>query len=397
MKLKFSTPSTIYFSSAILSILFSVWGVLAQRSPNPDAVYYLQAAEMFVQERWHEALAVYHWPFYSLSIATIMTLTMTSSYVAAQILNAALDGATVAIFLALIQEIARDKADGRVLIWAATIILLHPRLMALRPIIVRDHGHYTFLLLTLYLMVRDHNSPKNLTKFAILPTVLAAALFRFEALILFVLVPAFYLLEYVTTARMKTAIIFGTLATCLLLVPLSVLWTSGTIIPKLLSGGSIGMSDFVDPFNSYRNRALSAAEGIAKLFGSGRNVGGVAFSGAILAISVDIFLRAVTLPIVALAALAFTPRRLLSNYTSNLVMWLVGWQLPILIVFLAISLVLDWRYAMSAALVLTIPAAFTVHEIEKRWRAGEKNYQLFFVAALLALIVPWLLTTAKMH
>lgn len=397
MKLKFTLPSTIYFVSTLLSILFSTWSVLAQRAPNPDAVYYLQAAEMFVQERWHEALAVYRWPFYSLSIATIMTLTMTSSYVAAQILNAALDGATVAIFLTLIHETARDKADGRILIWAAIIILLHPRLMVLRSIIVRDHGYYTFLLLALYLVVRDHHNPRNLTKLAILPTILAAALFRFEALILLVLIPAFYLLEYATTAHTKVVIILGTLATCLLLIPLSVLWTSGTIIPKILSGESIGISDFLDPLNSYRNRALSASEGMTKLFGSGRNIGGIAFSGAILAISVDTLLRAITFPIAALAALAFTPRRLLSNYTSHLVMWLVGWQLPVLIVFLTVSLVLDWRYAMSAALVLTIPATFTVHEIEKRWRAGEKNYQLVFIVALLALIIPWLLTIVKMH
>src|SRR5215211_6213444 len=49
----------------VLSLLLSFWAAWAQFIPNPDAMLYLRAAELFSAGRWHEAVGIFRWPLYS--------------------------------------------------------------------------------------------------------------------------------------------------------------------------------------------------------------------------------------------------------------------------------------------------------------------------------------------
>ncbi|ETR76437.1 hypothetical protein X566_17490 [Afipia sp. P52-10] len=58
-------------------------------------------------------------------------------------------------------------------------------------------------------------------------------------------------------------------------------------------------------------------------------------------------------------------------------------------VFAALSLFIDWRYAMAFAFVMTIPAVFTAYEAGAQWASGTVRGRLLFAATLLTIAVPW--------
>src|SRR5688572_21989803 len=112
------TERSVFGVAIVLSLTMSVWCAYAQQIPNPDALYYLRAAEFFQAGQWAQGFAVYRWPFLSLSIAGAMTLTGATAPVAAQIVNAVLDGATVVIFVALAQRLAAPGTARSIAWWA---------------------------------------------------------------------------------------------------------------------------------------------------------------------------------------------------------------------------------------------------------------------------------------
>lgn len=370
-----------------ISLTLSAWGAFAQFIPNPDAMFYLRAAELFADGRWHEAAEVYRWPFYSLIIGVVVALTGAPALISAQIVNALLDMATALAFVQLVAKLAGD--DRRIAFWAAFFILLHPRLIQLRPVIIRDHGFLTFFVLALYLLVLDLRSPHWLLKLGTALAIVAAGLFRLEAALLLLLVPAFYLFDRFSSAAGKITVVLGVLFISLLLVPGYTLWNfmgsySSTSIAALLDVWSTQIEGL---FRS--TQAL--IDQFQKLLPPGRNVGGLAYMGAVVAITTDIVLRALTVPIAVLAILAFVPHRLLPGFASSFVGWFAWWQLPLLLTFMAFALFLDWRYAMAFALLAGIPAVFTLEKAAGDALAQGKLAKVLFGAAMLAIVIPFVL------
>ena len=370
-----------------LSLVLSAWAAFAQFIPNPDAMLYLRAAELFADGRWHEAAEVYRWPFYSLIIGVVISLTGASALVSAQVVNALLDMAAAVVFVQLVTKLGRG--DRRIAFWAAFLILLHPKLVQLRPVIIRDHGFYTFFLLALYLVVLDLRSPHWLLKLGTALAIIAAGLFRLEAAFLLLLVPSFYLFDRFSSVVGKLAVVLGVLLICLLLVPGYTLWNfmgsySSTSIATLLDVWSTQIDGL---FRS--THAL--IDQFQKLLPPGRNVGGLAYVGAVVAITTDIMLRALTFPIAVLAMLAFVPHRLLPAFASSFIGWFAWWQLPLLLTFMAFALFLDWRYAMAFALLAGIPAVFTLEKAAGDALAQGKLAKVLFGAAILAIVVPFVL------
>lgn len=391
---KYSSFFWILLFSVIASLILSAWSGYAQQIPNPDATYYLRAAELFEAGRWEEALKVYRWPFYSMTIAAAMKLTSASAFVGAQLINAIFDCLIVVIFVGLAKALATEKTAPTIAFWAAVLILLHPRLTVIRPVIIRDHGFHAFSLAALYFVAKDHHHPQVLNKVLSVGCILLAALFRLEALYLLVVVPTFYLFARASSIRTKLLSIGGVLLTCAVLLPAATIWTTGTVVPQALSQ-TLTFSEIAIPLRHLTNTISVMASKFQSILPPSRNAGGLSYIGTVVALTIDSTLRAITIPLAVLALLGFFPRRLTSPFAASLVAWFAWWQIPVLLAFTTINLFLDWRYAVLLAFLLAIPATYTVQKMSEDARCRTASKQFIFFSALLALIVPWLLTLPR--
>jgi hypothetical protein len=387
------TDRSVFGVAIVLSLAMSVWCAYAQQIPNPDALYYLRAAEFFQAGQWAQGFAVYRWPFLSLSIAGAMTLTGATAPVAAQIVNAVLDGATVVIFVALAQRLAVPGSARSIAWWAMAVILLHPKVASIRSGVVRDHGFYTFFLLTIYLVVRDHQEPRSWIKLAILAAILAAALFRLEALLLLVVAPGFYVICNSPTRRRWLLAAPAALVVAAILGVIYAAWTGQVMLP----GGSSGSmeSDLMIRFREIGEAMRTRTTRLAEVLPPTRNAGIIGYIGYSIIALLDAALRATSVPLAILALFAFTPRRLLGDFATRVVLWFAGWQIVVLLGFTVIAYFIDWRFAMAFALIMAIPATFTVAEVTALWRARQPVYRLIFPVVLLALTIPWLLEVPR--
>lgn len=394
-----STERSIYLVAIALSLVLSIWSGYAQPIPNPDALYYLRAAELFQAGQWQPGLALHRWPFLSLSIAGVMALTGATAQVAAHMVNALLDCATVVIFIALVRRLASESlaswTDARSIAgWAAFVIILHPKLATLRSSVVRDHGYYTFFLLTLYLVVRDHQLPRVWLKPAIVCSIALAALFRLEALLLAVVVPAFYIVTDISAGRRRLLAIPAVLLAGLLLTVVYAVWTSVMLVPGTPSRGLEAdiLGRYREIGDAMRTRALRLSEVVPPI----RNAGAIAYVGFSVAALLDALVRALSIPLAILALFAFAPRRLLSGFATRFILWFAGWQVALLLAFVLVSFFIDWRFGMAFALIMTIPATFTVAEVAVLWRARLPSYRVLFPIVLLAVVIPWILEAPQL-
>lgn len=385
------TDSQVYAVLVSASLVLSVWGAYAQFVPNPDAVHYLRAAELFANGQWSEGAEVYRWPFYSASVAFVIALTGASALAAAHTVNALLDAATAVIFVALVGRLAGDSR--RIVLWAALFILMHPKLMQLRPLIIRDHGFFAFFLLALYLLVVDRQSPSIMRKLGIAGAIALATLFRLEGAFLFLIVPAFYFFDRSSSFAAKAAVVAVVLLVCGLFVPGYSLWTgTNAFSTSSVTGVVGGWSGQIE--NLFKHMHVLSGQ-LEKMLPPGRNVGALAYAGIVWAITLDVLLRALTMPIAVLAIFAFLPRRLLPEFATRFVGWFAWWQLPLLLTFMAFALFLDWRYAMAFALVGGIPAVFALEAAAHNASFGGRREKLVLYAAVGAIVIPFMLAVPK--
>lgn len=374
----------IYIYAALISILLSVWAATAHHVINPDAVYYLRAAEFFSDGQWQSGFGIYQWPFYSLVIGSLMKLTGLEALTAAHIVNTTLDAGSIVIFVAVTQQLTSANRK-RALFCAAFLILLHPRILQLRPIIIRDHGFLTFFLLALYLVVIDVGNPRIWRLTSIGCSIVLAALFRLEALFLFLLIPGFYFFLKYPAAQSR--IVAAICVFCLTLIPGYFVWAG-------MGGISMGSpSNFAESVIRQASILLSSmgarADQFRALLPSGRNVGELVYAGGVLAITIDTIMRAWSFPTATLTLFAFTPRKLMPVLGSSFVGWFAGWQIPLLLTFTTFTFFLDWRYAMAFTVVASIPAVFTISFLVEEWTRGLSRARILLPIAILSLLIPF--------
>lgn len=380
--------------SAAASFLLSAWSAYAQYIPNPDAMYYLRAAELFRTGKWEEAIAVYRWPFYSMTIAAAMKTVGVSAFVGAQLINAIFDCFIVIVFIELSKALADKQTARRISLWAAIIILLHPRLTNLRSVVIRDHGFHAFSLAALYFTVKDHKRPHFLYKGSCCASIFLAALFRLEALYLSIVIPTFYLFIRASTIRSALIAVGVILLACMALVPAATIWTSGTVIPSALNL-TLTLSELLSPLKQLASTIAGTASKFQSILPPGRNAGGLSYGSTVAILTIDSCLRATTIPLAILALICFVPRRLTSPFATNFIAWFSAWQIPVLLAFTTSNLFLDWRYAMLLAFLFAIPASFTVCELSKDAKHGTANRRGVFLAAILAILIPWLIALPR--
>lgn len=387
-------PSSIYLASALLSLCISIVWLQLRTATNPDALIYLSAADSFFNGRWVEGYAAFRWPFYSLAIAGVMTLTGGNALAAADLLNAALDCSTTVLFVALVLQLGPRPSSQRIAILSATVILLHPRLSTFRTFVIRDHGFYTFFVLALYLTARQLPMKSLTGGLATVCAVVAAALFRPEALLLLVVVPGYCFFAAAQSSARRLVVVCGLLLCCILLIPSYVLWRDEGLIPKAIHGELVA-SDIFKTFSGLLVQMRITIEGFAALLPPSRNVGILAYAGSAVAILLDATLRAVTVPIAALAAFAFFRREIVPEKARTFVLWFCGWQLLLQFVYVVFTMFLDWRYSMPISLMLAIPLVFLLDWSLGRIGIGRPMATSLFIALLAVLTVVWLVSAPK--
>jgi hypothetical protein len=373
----------IYLWAALSSLVLSAWSAWAQYIPNPDGVLYLRAAELFAHGDWAGAIAVYHWPFYSAVIASVMVLTGLTAFLAAQIASAVFAVITTIAFIGLVNRLA--KGDQLVVVCAAVIILMQPQLAQLRPVVIRDNGYFAFLTVALYFVACDIASPKMSTKFFIAAAVVVAELFRFEGFYLAALAIAYYLTDH---PRKWASLAFITaLSVCFLLIFGALLWDQ---IRGSGFTGRIGFSTFANEWTSFNN-GLAAhlhiiKDDLLRPWGAGNAWG--AYFGMTLGIAVVNIVRAVTIPIAILTVFAFVPKRAMPRSVERFTVWFSFGQLPVLLVFTFVFLLLDKRYAVGFAIVLDICLAFLLSETLRDW-PHKMRARIFLTIAAFVLVGTW--------
>ncbi len=171
----------IYMSAIILSLLLSVLSYILFPNVGNDGVLYLRCAAAYEESGLKAAMALYHWPFYSITIAYIHQMGL--SWVnAGHVLDAFLQAWMVYFFIRLIFHF--EPKSHRVGFWALCCILCYSTFNSDRSLLLRDFGYWAFYLNALWNLLRYLKTEKlhYLSLFGL--CILIAMLFRIEGVII---------------------------------------------------------------------------------------------------------------------------------------------------------------------------------------------------------------------
>ncbi len=184
--MKQSTTIAFYFIVAILSVLLSVQAIVSNPVLSSDSILYLRVAEAFSAEGLSSALDLYSWPFLSVLIAQLHHVTGLSFETSGYALSIFFYAVINCAFISLIKELG---GSARTQLFAAYVILTYPTLNDYRDYIIRDHGYWGLLLMSLIFLLRfqAHSGLRNAIGWML--CCVTAFVFRIEALALLLLVP----------------------------------------------------------------------------------------------------------------------------------------------------------------------------------------------------------------
>jgi len=182
----------IYIWAVLASIVLTLIKLAYNQPFNVDGILYLKSAAAFTDQGLKQAMEIYPWPFYSISIALTAKITYLSYLHSAYLLSAILDTMIVILFIALIKELSGTR---KIQIIGALVILFLPLLNHYRDQVLRGHGYYAFALLSILLLIHYSRSYKwrYATGWAL--AAMVATLFRIEGAILVCFLPLILLFK----------------------------------------------------------------------------------------------------------------------------------------------------------------------------------------------------------
>lgn len=183
------TRDKVFFFTGMMSVVLSIWGAYSETVINPDGICYLLSAQSLDQQSWQQMMHLCpqsSWPFYSMLIHFLASLSHLSYSAAAYVLNSFFSLLSVLAFLLICKEMGATKK----LLWiAALVILLHHDFNSLRQSVIRDHGYWAVYLWSIWLAYRYLQKPTLSTALLWSLSVLIASLFRREGLFFLGAVP----------------------------------------------------------------------------------------------------------------------------------------------------------------------------------------------------------------
>ncbi len=212
----YRTDKWLVWLAVCASLLLSAWANISDDIINNDGIEYLKSAEAILRGDWSAAVATYKWPFYSLCIASVSTLTNLSLTLSAYVVNAIFNTWVVLAFIALVRLLGGDR---NTLWFAALVILAYPTINKYRPYLIRDPAFLALFLSACYaffLYVRDGFRRHNLMAILLFGL---ATFFRLEGLIYLFLTQGYLFGRHLETRRGR---VLGLVVMLLLLLVLVV-------------------------------------------------------------------------------------------------------------------------------------------------------------------------------
>lgn len=176
----------VRFWAVLSSLLLSGVAVMLGQFPNDDGFIYLRTAEIFLDQGIVAAFQHYPWATVSVLIGLLQYLPGVDLFAAAQLLNAFWFALVTAVFISVTGHFDRSP---RVLVLAALTVLAYPHLNEFRFYIIRDIAFLGLSLWAALCFLRFYTSGARSQAAGFCALLVAAALFRAEALLFLVLVP----------------------------------------------------------------------------------------------------------------------------------------------------------------------------------------------------------------
>ena len=212
--------------AVLASLALSGFTILFAELPNDDAYVYIRTAEIFLNDGFSAAFSHYGWAGYPILIGLVIMLGL-SLINAAYLVNAGLFALLVYGFVSVVSQLSNNS---RITALAAVTVLLYPELNEFRHFIIRDIGFWAFSIFGLLQFMKFREHPGNHTALAFISCMLAATVFRAEAVAYLALAPLALLVDSSLGQTQCRAhfwqlgrLVYGTgLSVCLLLLLLGV-------------------------------------------------------------------------------------------------------------------------------------------------------------------------------
>jgi len=170
----------------LASCVLSAWHIFINPIPNADAFSYLRTATVYLDSGIAAAFSWYPSATYPVLMGVLNQATGINLLTAGQLINTLFYAVVVYAFISIPLEF---RNSSRIALIAAVFILVFPTLNEYRYYLIRDIGFLAFMLLAALQLIRYAKRENNAHAIAFIFLVLAAALFRSEALVYLPLAP----------------------------------------------------------------------------------------------------------------------------------------------------------------------------------------------------------------
>lgn len=366
-----------YGLAVIVSLIFSAMASL-HHVPNQDGVLYLMTGRTFLQQGFSAAHQMYVWPFYPILIALTAKFIHLPLLITAYLINSLLIALLVVSFMMLVVELTDRSLIG----WAALIILCYTELNNHRYYIIRDFGYWAFFLQTVYWTILFYLSGKWRYAIMMAISVILAALFRVEGIVIAALLPCFALLRPIPWRQRVQAVLmcYGVLIVItLIMVLLGHHW--GLINAQRLHG----IVDWAQETHHLDHTFIGEhSVQLATLLGPDfpAHYATTVLVGGLLCFWLHLLLDTITLPYVVLIGYAWYARLKLKH--TAVILAFLGINLAIVGLFLGVHGFLTSRYVMPMALLL-IPYGCLSVAVFAQGHTLPKRYFITLLAVLILL------------
>ena len=248
-----------------ISCLFSLIVILQNPLLNDDAYKYLRAAELYMAEGAQAMLSTYGWFHYSILIAWLDRLVPGDALFAARLLNTALYALLTWVFIRLSREL---RATRHAQLFAALCILVLPLTNEMRYFLMRDAGFWVFALWSAVLLIEYRRTGRLRTALWWCLALVAAVIFRLEALLLLALAPFSLLIAGADCSRPERLQRFARLMAVL----------AGVAVSVLLACYAAGFNLIESIAFAYRYYLPALADLLPGVAATGANAGAVMFT-----------------------------------------------------------------------------------------------------------------------
>lgn len=168
----FKEPVRLAFLGSVILSLIAFLGFV---TIGKDGAFYIDIAQSVSRDGLHIAFERFNWPWYSILISLIHSLTSLDHELIAMVLSVLFMAGACSCVVATVKNKTPEAAY-----WAVLLVLSIPVFNGFRESIIRDTGFWFFVLLTVW-AVSTSIHIGFIRGFAIQLFILAAALFRLEA------------------------------------------------------------------------------------------------------------------------------------------------------------------------------------------------------------------------